>query len=69
MAWHREIGLEFVDIIVESDSEPVLTSLMEPWSNLRAKQGGPRLTVDKSPVGSSKSHGDVHESQNTRGSC
>ena len=26
MPWIREVGLEFVDIIVKSDSEPALTS-------------------------------------------
>ena len=38
--WLREIGLEFVDIIVKSDNEPALTSLIESWSNLRAIKGG-----------------------------
>ena len=36
MAWHREIGLEFVDIIVKADNEPALTSLVDSWSTLRA---------------------------------
>ena len=35
MAWLRETGLEFVDIIVKSDNEPSLTSLTESWSTLR----------------------------------
>ena len=34
MAWLREIGLEFVDMIVRWDSEPALTSFIESWSNL-----------------------------------
>ena len=36
MAWLREIGLEVVGIIVKSDTEQALTSLIESWSNLRA---------------------------------
>ena len=36
MARLREIGLEFLDIIVKSDNEPALTSLIESWNTLRA---------------------------------
>ena len=32
----RETGLDFVDIIVKTDNEPTLTSLIESWSTLRA---------------------------------
>ena len=53
MAWLREIGLEVVGIIVKSDTEPALTSLIESWSNLRA------MIVESSPVGSSQSNGTV----------
>ena len=31
MAWVREIGLESADIIVNSDNEPALTSLVASW--------------------------------------
>ena len=33
VAWLREMGfgLEFLDIIVKSDNEPALTSLIESW--------------------------------------
>ena len=43
MAWRREIGLEFVDIIVKSDNEPALTSLIESQSTLRAMKSGSRM--------------------------
>ena len=43
MAWRREIGLEFVDIIVKSDNEPALTSLIESQSTLRAMKCGSRM--------------------------
>ena len=54
MAWFREIGLEFVDIVM-SDNEPALASFIESWSHLRAMKGGLR----NSPVGSSKRNGTV----------
>ena len=42
MAWLREIGLESVDIIVKSDNEPALTSLIASWSTMRAMTSGSR---------------------------
>ena len=59
MAWLRELGYEFCDIIVKSDNEPALTSLVETWGRLRAAQGGQRMVVEHSPVHSSKSNGVV----------
>ena len=61
MAVLREIELDFVDMIVKSDNEPALTSLIEPWSNLRAMKGGSRMSVESSPVGRSKRNGPVGE--------
>ena len=40
MAWLREIGLEFVDIIVKSDNEQALTSLIASWSTMRDMTSG-----------------------------
>ena len=34
MAWLRESGLDFVDMIVNSDNKRAPTSLIESWSNL-----------------------------------
>ena len=59
MAWLREIGLESVDIIVKSDNEPTLTSLIASWSTMRAMKSGSRMIIESSPVGSSKSNGIV----------
>ena len=51
------MGLEFVEIVVESDNEPALTSLIESWSMMRAMRGGMRIIAENSPVGMSKSSG------------
>ena len=52
MAWLREIGLNFVDINVKSDNDPIRTSLIESWSTLRSMTSGSRMII-----GSSKSKG------------
>ena len=39
MAWLREIGLEFVDIVVKSDNEPALVKLIKSWGSVRAMKG------------------------------
>ena len=57
MAWLREIGLEFVDIIVKSDNEPALSSSIESWSTLRAMKSGSRMIMKNSLPGSLKSNG------------
>ena len=57
MPWLREIGWEFVDIIVKSDKEPALTSLIKSWSTLPAMKSGSRMIIENSPVCSSKSKG------------
>ena len=57
VAWLREIGLEFADVIVNSDNEPAPTSLIAPWSAPRAMKSGSRLIIENSLVGSSKSNG------------
>ena len=50
MAWLREIGLESVDIIVESNNEPELTSLIASWSTMRAMTSGSRMSVEKTEL-------------------
>ena len=59
MAWLREIGLESVDIIVNSNNEPALTSLIASWSTMRAMTTGSTMIIESRPVGSSKSNGVV----------
>ena len=59
IAWLREIGLESVDIIVKSDNEPALTTLIASWSTMRAMTSGSRMIIENSPVGSSNINGIV----------
>ena len=59
MAWLQEIGHESVNIIVKSDNELALTSLIASWSTTRAMTSGSRMIIENSPVGSSKSKGIV----------
>ena len=51
--------IEFADMIVKSDSEPALTSLIESWSTMRAMTSGARMIIENSFVGRSKSNGIV----------
>ena len=59
MAWLREVGHAHGDIIVKSDNEPALTSLVEDWARLRAVEGVGRMIIEHSPVHSSQSNGIV----------
>ena len=54
-----KFGFQFVDIVVKSDNEAALTSLIETRSMMEAMRGGLRIIVENSPVGigSSKSNG------------
>ena len=48
-----------MDIVVKSDNEAALTSLIETWSIMRALRGGLRIIVKNSLVARSKSNGIV----------
>ena len=48
MAWLREIRLQSVDIIVKSDNEPALTSLIASWSRMRAVTSGSMMIIENS---------------------
>ena len=61
MAWLREIGLEYHEIIVKTDNEPALVALVEAWSRYRAAKGGGKMIMEHSPVRSSKSNGVVEK--------
>ena len=54
-----KLGFQFVDIVVESDNEAALTSLIETRSIMGAMPGGLRIVVENSVVGRSKSNGNV----------
>ena len=59
LAWLREIGFKFVDIVVKSDNEAALTSLVETRSMMEAMRGGLTIIVENSVVERSKSNGIV----------
>ena len=59
MAWLREVGHACGDIIVKSDNEPALTSLVDAWAKLRGVEGVGKMIVEHSPVHSSQSNGVV----------
>jgi len=58
IAFMKEIGLEAADVVVKSDQEPAVTSLIDEVGRKRAPLGG-RWVVESSPVGSHASNGVV----------
>ena len=40
LAWMREIGLEHNDVVIRSDNEPALLTLIDAWSRQRVVEGG-----------------------------
>jgi hypothetical protein len=59
LAFLKEIGCEACDVIVKSDNEPAITSIISEVGRMRAASGGGRWIVENSPVGSSASNGVV----------
>jgi hypothetical protein len=59
VAFLKEIGLAQCDMIVKSDQEPAITSIVAEVGRVRAAAGGGRYIVETSPVGSSGSNGIV----------
>ena len=57
LAFLSEIGCLYGDVIVKSDQEPALISLVEDVGRRRAAVGGGRWICENSPVGSSASNG------------
>ena len=59
-AFLREIGCKNGDLILKSDQEPAIMSIVGEVSRIRAAQGGVGRTIEEvSPVGSSSSNGIV----------
>ena len=56
VAFLHETGSLHCDIIVRSDQEPAVMSIMEEVGNIRAQRGGGRFVVENSPIGSSQSN-------------
>ena len=57
LAFLSEIGYVYKDVIIKSDQEPALISLVEDVERRRAAVGGGRWICENSPVGSSASNG------------
>ena len=57
MAFLKEVGCAVGDMTIKADQEPALSSIIEDLSKIRATEGGGRLVVENSPVGSSASNG------------
>ena len=59
VAFMKEVGNEYGDIVVKSDQEPAITSIVAEVGRVRAAGGGGRYVVENSPVRSSASNGVV----------
>ena len=55
----REIGLEHNDIVVKSDQEPAITTIVSEVGRVRLASGNGKYIVEQSPVKSSQSNGIV----------
>lgn len=58
LAFLKEVGIEAGDVIVKSDQEPAIMSLVDTIGRLKVAKGG-RWIVEASPVGSHASNGVV----------
>ena len=59
MAFLKEIGLEFGDLVTKTDQEPAMGTIVENLGKSRAAGGGGAFIVEQSPVGASQSNGVV----------
>jgi hypothetical protein len=59
MAFMKEIGCEYRDLVVKSDQEPAIKALVTAAGRLRAAGGGGKYIEENSPVGASQSNGVV----------
>ena len=59
MAFMKEIGCEFGDLVVKSDQEEALVPIISDVGKLRAANGGGKFIIENSPVGASQSNGVV----------
>ena len=53
----REVGCLHGDMVMKSDQEPALRSVVEDVGRLKAAEGGGRYVAEYSPVGASQSNG------------
>ena len=61
VAFLREVGCEQGDVIIKTDQEPAMLSLMTRMSEARASRGCGRCIMENSPVGSSGSNGIIEK--------
>ena len=59
LAWLREIGCEMSRIIIKTDNEPAIVTVVDNLARHRAAKGAQPMIVENSPVYSSKSNGCV----------
>ena len=59
VAFMREVGCEQGDVLVKTDQENAMKSIVTEVGRVRAAAGGGRMVVESSPVGQSQSNGVV----------
>lgn len=59
----KELGCEFVDVVIKTDQEPALISLVEVVRRMRV---GVKTFIEHSPVGSSQSNGIIERGNSDR---
>ena len=59
MAFLEEIGCVHCDVVVKSDQEPAIMSVVKEVGRLRAAAGGGKYIIENSPVRSSASNGKI----------
>lgn len=57
LAFMKEVGVEYGDLVVKTDQEEALKTIVADVGRLRAAGGGGRYVVEHSPVGASQSNG------------
>ena len=57
MAFFQEVGCEFGDVVVKSDEEPSMQTVVQDVGRLRAAGGGGKYVMEHSPVKASASNG------------
>ena len=57
LAFMKEVGCKFGDMIVKSDQEPAILAILEHVARLRAAEGGGKTVPESSPVGDSRGNG------------
>ena len=65
MAYLKEIGCEFGDLIAKSDQEPAVMVVVSDVGKLRSALGGGKYITENSPVGSHPSNGVVERAIQT----